>query len=348
MPLELYLATLILACIVLYALLGGADFGGGLWDLFATGPRADDQRRVIARAIGPIWEANHIWLIAVIVLLFSCFPRAYALISTSLHIPLTIMLFGIVLRGSSFVFRAYDTQREDVFHAWSRVFAISSVVAPYMLGVCLGAAASGAIRADTDGTFAEIYLDPWLAPFPLVIGLFTLAVFAFLAAVYLTHATDDEDLKEAFRVRALGMAVAVSVLAWVSLYLARTGAPRLYEGLWTSPWSWPFQGITAGVGVALLHALWTRRYGRARLLAGVQVVAVVCGFGAAQYPFIVTPHVSFVDDAAPDPVLWVVSLGMTGGLVLLVPAYAYLLRVFTFHGDGGPDVSEEPPPATSA
>ena len=324
----LYLAGIMLAALVLYALLGGADFGGGVWDLLATGKRADDQRRVIAQAIGPIWEANHVWLIAVIVLLFSCFPRAYATISNALHIPLTIMLFGIVLRGSAFVFRTYDSQRDEVFRGWSRVFAAGSILAPFMLGVSLGAAASGRIRLDATGQLAVGFVDGWLAPFPLVTGLFVLAVFAFLAAVYLTLETDDPELREAFRWRALGSAIVVTVLAWVTFALAGTGAPMLRQGLWGSWWSIPFQATTAVLGAVILWALWVRRYQVARLATAAQVAAVVCGFGAAQFPYIVTPDITFANAAAPDTVLRVVALGMTGGLIVLAPAYLWLFRIF--------------------
>src|SRR5262249_36676422 len=135
-----------IASLVLYALGAGADFGGGVWDLLASGPRAKRQRELIAHAIGPIWEANHVWLILVIVLLFVAFPPAFAAMSIVSHIPLAVMLVGIVLRGSAFVFRSYDVQTDDVQTRWSRLFAVGSIVAPVMLGVCVGAIASGNIR----------------------------------------------------------------------------------------------------------------------------------------------------------------------------------------------------------
>jgi cytochrome d ubiquinol oxidase subunit II len=324
----LYIAGLVLACLVLYALLAGADFGGGAWDLLATGPRADDQRRVIERAIGPVWEANHVWLIAVIVLLFSCFPRAYSVIATALHLPLTLMLFGIVLRGTSFVFRHYDTHAQPVWRAWSRAFAVTSVITPYMLGVCLGAAASGRIRVDAAGRPDPDLLAAWWAPFPLLTGAFVVATFAFLAAVYLTCETDDPALQDAFRARALGSAVVVTALAWAVFAVAWTDAPHLVDGLWRSAWAPPFQALTGALGVAILRALWTRRYARARALTIVQVTAVVCGFGAAQWPNLVTPDVTFANAAAPPEVLRTVAVGMTLGLAALAPAYAWLMAVF--------------------
>ena len=139
------LAGLIVVALNGYVLLGGADFGGGVWDLLASGPRRDSQRALIAEAMGPIWEANHVWLIIVVVLLFTCFPPAFAALSITLHIPLTLMLIGIVLRGSAFTFRAHHGEDSAMPLYWGRVFAIASAATPVFLGICLGAVASGAV-----------------------------------------------------------------------------------------------------------------------------------------------------------------------------------------------------------
>ena len=141
----LLILGLLFAALVLYAVLGGADYGGGVWDLLAFGPRAREQRRLIETAIGPVWEANHVWLIFMIVLLFTAFPSVFAALSTALHIPLTLMLLGIVVRGTSFTFRQYDRQDDSVQQRWGRLFAISSVFTPVMLGICIGAISTGGI-----------------------------------------------------------------------------------------------------------------------------------------------------------------------------------------------------------
>ena len=148
---ELIITGVIGAALILYTLTAGADFGGGVWDLLARGPRAADQRRVIAEAIAPIWEANHVWLILVVVLLFVCFPAAFAAISTALHIPLTLMLVGVVLRGSAFTFRAYDPKPGAGARRWSQVFAIASLITPITLGVTLGAVSGGFERDPVSG-----------------------------------------------------------------------------------------------------------------------------------------------------------------------------------------------------
>src|SRR5579864_549383 len=137
------IALVALVSLNAYVLLAGADFGGGVWDLLATGPRRAQQRALIAEAIGPIWEANHVWLILVIVVLFTGFPPAFAAIGTSLHIPVTLLLIGIVLRGSSFIFRAYGGEAAAQKRNWGRVFAASSLITPVWLGVIVGSLASG-------------------------------------------------------------------------------------------------------------------------------------------------------------------------------------------------------------
>jgi cytochrome d ubiquinol oxidase subunit II len=234
MPLEHCLAGAVMAALTLYALGGGADFGGGVWDLFARGPRAGRQRELITHAIGPIWEANHVWLILAVVLLFVCFPAAWAAISTALHVPLTVMLVGIVLRGSAFTFRSYGGADDQGERRWGRIFAVASIVTPVMLGTCVGAVAAGLVRV-VDGSVAGGFFA-WLRPFPLAVGLLTLALFAFLAAVYLTREASEEDLREDFRRRALAAGIVTGALAFLALGLARDAAPLLWTGLMTRPW----------------------------------------------------------------------------------------------------------------
>jgi len=148
--LELLLGGVMLVSLTFYALLAGADYGGGVWDLLASGPRAKRQRELIAKAIAPIWEANHVWLILVVVVLFTAFPPAYALISTSLHVALLLLLLGIVLRGSAFVFRSNDTTHSDEHARWGRVFATASLCTPILLGAVVGASSSNSIRAPNE------------------------------------------------------------------------------------------------------------------------------------------------------------------------------------------------------
>src|SRR6266700_1523100 len=197
-------AGIIFAALNVYALLGGADFGGGVWDLLATGPRKQRQRELIADAVGPVWEANHVWLILALVLLFTCFPTAFARLGTLLHIPLSLVLIGIVLRGSAFTFWRYGGHGDEEQRRWGVVFAVASLITPLLLGTTVGAIASGALgeagSAKGEG-FVGTYVAPWLNPFALSVGLFALVAFAFLAAVYLTLEARERELQEDFRRR---------------------------------------------------------------------------------------------------------------------------------------------------
>ncbi|MEQ1507592.1 MAG: cytochrome d ubiquinol oxidase subunit II [Myxococcota bacterium] len=327
MTTDVLAAGLLAAVLVAYVLTGVADYGGGLWDLLATGPTAPRQRRAIADAIGATWEANHVWLVAAVVITFVCFPLAFAAIGTALHLPLVALLVGVVLRGTAFVFRAYDTQRDVVHHRWSVLFAASSVGSPVMLGIVVGAIASGSIHL-VDGVPDRGFVWTWLAPFPVVVGGLTLAIAAFLAAVYLTLDTrGDPELQEQFRVRGLGAAGAVFVLAWAAFFLARTGAPVVWDGLWSAWWAIPFQLVVGATGLGCIGALWTRRYSWARDLAAAQTVLVIGGWAAAQWPYVVPPDLTVAHAAPPAVTRMLVATFAAGGVPLLA-AYAWLLRTF--------------------
>lgn len=323
-------AGAIVAALNIYVLLGGADFGGGVWDLLASGPRREQQRALVADAIAPIWEANHVWLILVIVLLFTGYPAAFARLMTVLHIPMTLMLFGIVLRGSAFTFRSYDSRRDSVQRRWGRIFAIASTATPVLLGMIIGAVASGTVRepaADGSG-FLNAYVRPWLSPFTLGIGLLALALFAFLAAVYLTVEAKDEALREEFRRRALAASFAVFAIALTDLFLAGVGAPRLWRALTTGTVALLLHvatGVAASLAVA---ALWRRRYVAARIAAAAQVSLILWGWALGQFPYLVPPDLSIGQTAAPRITLQLLVAALLVGLLVLIPSLRYLFRVF--------------------
>jgi cytochrome bd ubiquinol oxidase subunit II len=325
------LAGTLVVALNAYVLSGGADFGGGVWDLVASGPRKRAQRDLVAQAIGPVWEANHVWLILAVVLLFTCFPPAFARLAVALNLPLTGALVGIVLRGSAFAFRGYGGDRDVVQRRWGRVFAVASLVTPILLGTAVGAIASGALgeggRGKGEGFF-QTYVATWLAPFPLAIGLFTLCCFAFVAAVYLTLEAPEGALREDFRRRALWAGVAVGVAAGLALIVARPGAPLMRWGLVGSDWALPFQLGTGMVAVGALGALWTRRYRLARVAAGGQVSLILWGWAGSQYPFVIPPDLAIADTAAPPATLRLVLIALAVGAAVLVPSLAYLFRIF--------------------
>jgi cytochrome d ubiquinol oxidase subunit II len=327
MPLETIIAGIMVVALVFYALLGGADYGGGVWDLFAFGKRAKQQRELIADAIGPVWEANHVWLILVVVILFTAFPPAFAAISIALHIPLTLLLIGIVLRGTAFTFRPYDAQKDNVQRRWSLIFSIASIITPVLLGVTLGAIASGTIRVE-NGIVTTGFFNSWFAPFPFAVGFFALALFAFLAAVYLTAEADDADLREDFRRRALISGAAVGGLALIVFLLAGTGAPTVRAGISQSPWAIFLHLLTAVFAVGAFYALWTRKYKLARVAAAAQVSLIILGWAAAQFPFLIEPDVTIDKAAAPTITLQLLLGALAAGALLLFPSYFYLFRVF--------------------
>jgi cytochrome d ubiquinol oxidase subunit II len=335
------LALVTVAALNAYLVSGGADFGGGVWDLLASGPRRRRQQDLIAHAIAPIWEANHVWLILAIVLLFTCFPPAFSAIATILHIPLTLMLIGIVLRGSAFVFRAYDTKQGEARRRWGPPFAVTSLVTPLLLGTSVGALAAGrvgealdAMRSGERGVVA-LYVTPWLAPFPIAVGIMTVVLFAMLAAVYLTvEASDEPELREDFRRRALGAAAASAVLAAAGLPLAAREPSRLHVGLLASAWSVPFLAATALSALGVIVALLTRRFRLARVAAMAQVTLICWGWAAAQYPRIVPNGITIDNAAAPESTLRPIFWTLVVGAAVLVPSLVYLFRLFK--GQDGP------------
>nr|QKW93721.1 cytochrome BD ubiquinol oxidase subunit II [Vitiosangium cumulatum] len=328
MPTELILGGVLLAAFVLYALFGGADFGGGVWDLLASGPRKAEQRALISKAIGPVWEVNHVWLIIGIVILFSGYPRAFAVLSVALHVPLTLLLLGIVFRGTAFTFRTYDARGDQVQRRWGLVFSGASVLSPALLGMCVGAVVSGDIRVR--GLMVESgFFSAWLSPFALAVGLLALCLFAFLAAVYLLAETHEPALQEDFRRRALGAGVAVFLAAFGVLLLAREGAPRVWSGLTGSPFALALHGATAVAAVLAFALLLARRFWPARVAAAAQVGLIVVGWAASQYPYLVVPDLTLQEASAPESSQRALLVALAVGAALILPSLLLLLRVFS-------------------
>jgi len=331
---ELIIAAFMLLSLILYALLGGADFGGGIWDLLACGPRAEKQRKAIAEAISPIWEANHVWLILVIVLLFSAFPPAFAALMTALNIPITLMLIGIVLRGSAFIFRKYDSQGKGVRHHWGTVFGAASFLTPLFQGMILGALTTGRIRG-VEGQVTTGFFAGWQTPFALSCGVFALVLFAFLAATYMTLYTRAEpDLQNDFRRRALGCGLTLGPVALAVFLTSKAGAPEMFRGL-TQWWAPLLLAGTSLCALTALLALWRRWFALARIAAAGQVMLILTGWGFAQYPYLITPDVTFHNSAAPEATLRLLTYALTAGAVLLLPALMFLFHLFSHPENGG-------------
>lgn len=317
-----------LLALIVYALLGGADFGGGVWDLLAQGPRAKEQRRLIGQAIAPVWEANHVWLIVVVVILFTGFPTAFAAISTALHVPLALLLVGIVLRGAAFTFRHYDRAGESAQKRWGRIFALASCLTPIFLGVVIGAITSGRVRLDDSGVPLGGFLTPWLGVFPIALGLLTLALFAFLAAVYLTVEAGDAPVAEDFRRRAIGAGVAVGACALFAALVAGPGTEGFQRHLLGARWSLLHQILTGFAAIGAFVSLFLRRAKAARVFAAAQVSLILLGWGLAQRPYIIAPDLTLEAAAAPPRTLELLLASLGAGSLLLLPSLYWLMRVF--------------------
>ncbi len=323
-------AAAILALLVLtaYALFGGADFGGGVWDLLASGPRAQGQRSAISRAMGPVWEANHVWLIFLLVLLFTAFPSAFAVVVIGLFLPLHLVLLGVILRGASFVFRAHGAQggpRAPLQRTFGAAFGAASAVTPILLGAALAAISGGGIRV-VGGAVSAPPLASWFTPFAVATGLLTLALSSYLAAAYLTIETQGS-LQEDFRRRAIAAGIGLVVLAVLDLPLMARDAPRLFDHL-LRPAAAPL--LVGGFLLALwsLAAVYRQSYPVARALSALSGIALLWGWGFAQWPYVVYPDLAVSTAAAPRPALLQILYTLPVGALLLVPSLYLLFHVF--------------------
>lgn len=322
--LEVLTAGLALLALTAYTVLAGADFGGGVWDFFAVGQRAEEQRTAIARAMGPVWEANHVWIIFLLVILFTGFPTAFSALSIALFIPFHLVLGGIILRGATFVFRAHGAEEAGAQRVWARAFGSASIISPILLGMCLGAVSAGEIRV-VGGQVQVNYFTAWLTPLSWACGILALALFAYLAAVYLTFETEGE-LREDFRRRALISGGIVAGLAVVILPLLAIEAPRLAEGLFSK--ALPIMALGIILALVSLWAVATRRFAIARYAAAGQVTMLLWGWAFAQWPYIIYPDLTFDSAAAPDSTLgFLLATAPVGGL-LLIPSLVLLFVVF--------------------
>lgn len=332
MTAEIYVLGVLWVGLTLYVLLGGADFGGGVWDLVATGPRKDRQRALISEAIAPVWEANHVWLIFVLTGLVAAFPTVFADLSVALYVPFSLVLLGIVFRGAAFAFRAHGDGDSSWVRTWTRVFGIASLVSPFLLGAAAASIASGRIRVQGGEVVAGL-ISAWTGPLSLFAGLFAVAICAYLAAVYLiVEAVQrrDRELENDFRTRAIGAGVVAGVFAAAGLLVVRGEAPVLWEGMIAR--GVPFVALSVLGGLASLAAMRARAYRVARIAAAVAVGAVLWGWGAAQWPYLVVPDVTAEAAAAPKDTVRIVAVGFTVGGLLLAPALVFLFRVFKTAG----------------
>ncbi len=316
--------VLMLIGLAAYAVLGGADFGAGLWELFARGERGAALRDHTHRAMAPVWEANHVWLIFVLTMCWTAYPTAFSSIASTLAIPLFAAAIGVILRGASYALRAgVSSAREE--GALSLTFSLSSFLTPFALGAVVGGIASGRVPV---GNAQGDEIASWLNPTSMLIGVLAVATSAYLAAVYLAaDATrmGSRDVAEAFRGRALVAGVVAGAIALAGPFVLRSDARELYDGL-TGGAGLVALVASALAGVAALALVATRRYEPARVSAAAAVTAIVAGWALAQEPLLL-PGLTVEQAAASDATIDAVLIGFGAGLLILAPSLAYLFRL---------------------
>jgi cytochrome bd ubiquinol oxidase subunit II len=315
-------AVLLLVAVTAYAVFGGADFGAGFWDLVAGGARRGDRpREVIDHSIGPVWEANHVWLIFCFVVLWTGFPEAYASITLTLFVPLTLAALGIVLRGSSFAFRktVFRTRDRRNFGA---AFASSSVLVPYCMGAVAGAIASG--RVPPGGEAGDPWTS-WVNPTSVLGGVLAVVVAAYLAAVYLVsdaRRLTDQPMVDYFRRRAIGAAVVAGAVSVAGIFVLRSDARYLFDELTSRALPVVILAALCGAGSLVLVIRNSPR--GARILAMGAVASIIVGWGVAQWPYILPETLEIADAAAPTDTLVTLLVAAIGAVVIVVPGFIFL------------------------
>jgi cytochrome d ubiquinol oxidase subunit II len=315
----------VLIGLTLYTVLAGADFGACLWQLTAgTGPRAQHLRERAHHAIAPVWEANHVWLIFVLTVLWTAYPLVFGSIASTLSIPLFIAAVGIVFRGTTYAlhYATYTARERAVIDT---VFSLSSILTPFALGAAVGGIASGRVPV---GNAAGNLLTSWLNPTSILVGTLAVTLGAYLAAVYLAADAvrdGDSELEQAFRRRALGAGVVAGLIALSGLFVLRVDATALYNGLLGGS---GFVGLLVSViaGTSTLVMVWRHHFEPARYTAALGVAAIVAGWALAQYPELL-PGLNLDEAAAPTSTMIAVVVAVLAGALTLFPSLALLFRL---------------------
>ena len=323
--------TFLWASILLYLLMGGADFGAGILELFTSRKNRRKTRKTLYQAIGPIWEANHMWLIIAIVILFVGFPGIYATMSVYLHIPLTVMLIGIIARGTAFTFRHYDAVVDEMQYVYNKIFVYSSFITPLFLGIIAASAVSGQINTNAT-SFADAYIFSWLNLFSVAVGFFTTSICAYLAAIYLigeTKLVPEERQRFIVKARSANIAALVSgALVFIAAEIEKVPVKN-----------WVFGNLPGILAIALATAslivMWYLIYkGRSvviRVLAGFQVAMILFATTYIHYPNIVVldnGYLSLIEHQGHDKTIQALGWALLLGSIFILPALFYLIYSF--------------------
>jgi cytochrome bd ubiquinol oxidase subunit II len=325
MAVDLTVAVLVLG-LIMYAVLGGADLGTGFWDLTAGGAeRGARVRGMLKRSMSPVWEANHVWLIFVLVVFWTGFPNAFGPVMETLYVPLFGAAVGIIFRGTAFALRGEAASIAEA-RVLGATFAVSSVIVPFFLGAAIGAVASGqvSVPADPDSPFSS-----WTNATSLYIGALAVATGAYMAAVFVAAdavRADLPDMVEAFRKRALGAAAVTGAMAIAGIFIVRDDAPELYDGL-TSGAGLAVVIASAIFGLATAWLLWTHRFGLARLTSASAVGAILVGLAIAESPDFLPGQMTLDQAAAGNATLVPLLVAAVIAVAVLIPSLGYLFKL---------------------
>ncbi len=317
----------------LYALLGGADYGAGIVELFSSEKNQEITKKTIYRVMGPVWEANHIWIIIVIVILWIAFPQYYNVLVVNLHIPLTIMLLGVTLRGVAFVFRHYDAVKDDSQYIYDLLFKISSLITPMFLGMIFGALISGRIvllDANQTQTFYEIYVSSWTAPLSILIGAFFTTLCAFLSSVLLIGEAAPENEKM-YRRKSTIATIVVVLLGLITLSYGYVTENKFIIDFLHHRFALVIVGISAIVLIPLWKAIRKGNKIWSRFYAGLQMFLILFAIAMSHYPNMIitrTGSLSLLDGVAPEAVIQTLGIALIIGGSIILPGLFHLLKSF--------------------
>lgn len=326
---EINLLILVIS-LLLYVILGGADFGGGILELFTRGK----AEGIVSKAIAPVWEANHMWLILAVVILFVGFPTVYSTVLTALHIPVLLVLIGIIFRGSAFTFRHYDIEEATSKAIYSSIFQYSSLFTTFFLGVTLGGVILGNISTDYHRGFYEIYILPWFNWFSISLGVFMVLLFAFLAGVYTLSELKDEKYIPYFTRIAKRLIAAMVIVGALVFVAAELSGHNLFREFYQSP----FSVASIILATIALPFLWInldrQKQNLLRILAGFQTTMIVTGWFAIQFPVLVKlkdgGDITFYNASAPEQTQFYLFIALVVGVLIVFPSMFYLYKTFKF------------------
>jgi cytochrome d ubiquinol oxidase subunit II len=319
------------ASLFLYVVMGGADYGAGILELLPIRRNREDQKHLINKAMGPVWEANHMWLILVVVILFMGFPAVFTTLMTSLHLPMVALLMGIVVRGCAFTFRHYDAIQDPRSQKiYTAVFGVSSLWTALWLGILVASLHRGAIDPNAKDAFTA-YVLPWWGFYPLVTGVFVAVIFAFLASIYLVGETNHEDLKRLFLRRAFYLNVGIVVMGALVFLAADAEGGNLRREFLGHPLAVAAVGVATLLFVLLWFVIKKHEAFATRVISAGQIACILAGWFLIYFPNALKTRegpLSFYEAAAPPATLLQLVLALLVGSVFIFPSLFYLLKIF--------------------